>query len=167
MAAFVGEKYDSYYREKWFENSQPHLTLDKKDTPRPKFNLAGALLGIFWLGYRKMYKVAFFMMLGMTIVDIMLMYMLEEQVYNVVSQPLLVVAGIVIPGLFGNFFYFNHSVKHIDKLTASITDPNILQERLAKEGGISWLGSIGFAIVLVAMTVLASYLFAPDWYWVV
>ena len=165
LAAFVGEKYDSYYRDKWFTDSEPHLILDKNNMQRPKFNIAGALLGIFWLCYRKMYKVAFLVMLGMTIVDTVMMYVLGEQTYNAVSQSLLIGAGIVIPGLFGNYFYFNHSIKHIKKIKASISDPNIIQERLTEEGGTSWLGSIGFAILIIAMSVAVAYFFAPDWYW--
>ncbi|MGP9689689.1 DUF2628 domain-containing protein [Psychrobacter sp. AOP22-C1-C5] len=166
LATFVGEKYDSYYREKWFENSQPRLTLDKKDTPRPKFNLAGVLLGISWLSYRKMYKIAFFVMLGISLLDTVLMYVLGEQTYNVLSNSLFLGVGIVITGLFGNYFYLNHSIQRIKKITSSNCDSNIVRERLAKAGGTSWLGAIGFTILLVTMSVLISYFLGPDWYWV-
>ena len=82
LAAFVGDKYDSYYREKWFADSEPHLTLDEKDRQRPKFNLAGVLLGISWLSYRKMYKTAFFVMLGMSLLDTVLINMTVTIVKN-------------------------------------------------------------------------------------
>lgn len=166
LAAFVGEKYDSYYRDKWFEDSQPRLTVDKQDTPRPKFNLAGALLGISWLSYRKMYKVAFFVMLGISLVDTLMMYVLGEQTYNAMSNSLFLGVGIVVTGLFGNYFYFNHSIQRIKKITASDRDSNMVREKLIKEGGTSWLGAIGFTIVLVTMSVLISYFLGPDWYWV-
>lgn len=165
LAAFVGEKYDSYYREKWFKDGEPHLVLSKKDMPRPKINLAGVLLGISWLSYRKMYKIAFLVMLGISLLDTVLMYVLGEQTYNAVSQSVFLGIGIAITGLFGNYFYFNHSVQRIKKITASSSDPNIVRERLTKEGGTSWLGAIGFTILLVTMSVFISYLLGPDWYW--
>lgn len=166
LAAFVGEKYDSYYRDKWFEDGEPHLILDKKETPRPKFNLAGVLLGISWLSYRKMYKIAFFVMLGISLLDIVLMYVLGEQTYNAMSNSLFLGVGIVITGLFGNYFYLKHSIQHIKKITASNRDLNIAREKLAQAGGTSWLGAIGFTILLVTMSVLISYFLGPDWYWV-
>ncbi len=165
LAAFVGEKYDSYYRDKWFEDSEPHLISDKKETPRPKFNLAGVLLGISWLSYRKMYKIAFFVMLGTSLLDTVLMYVLGEQTYNAISNSLFLAVGIVVTGLFGNYFYLNHSIHHTKKIMASNRDLNIAREKLAQAGGTSWLGAIGFTILLVAMSVLISYFFGPDWYW--
>lgn len=166
LAAFVGEKYDSYYREKWFEDSEPHLILDKQDRQRPKFNLAGALLGISWLSYRKMYKIAFFVMLGISLLDTVLMYVLGEQTYNAISNSIFLSVGIVITGLLGNYFYLNHSIQRIKKITASNRDLDIVRERLTKEGGTSWLGAIGFTILLVIMSVLISYFLGPDWYWI-
>lgn len=166
LAAFVGEKYDSYYRDKWFEDSEPHLLLDKKDMQRPKFNLAGVLLGISWLSYRKMYKIAFFVMLGTSLLDTVLMYVLGEQTYNAISNSLFLGVGIVITGLFGNYFYLNHSIQHTKKIMASNRDLNIVREKLAQAGGTSWLGAIGFTILLVIMSVLISYFLGPEWYWV-
>src|SRR5699024_6685766 len=56
LAAFVGEKYDSYYRDKWFKDREPRLEINNNGSSIHSFNLAGFLFCVFWLCYRKMYK---------------------------------------------------------------------------------------------------------------
>lgn len=166
LAAFVGDKYDGYYREKWFQDSKPHLEISEKDRQRPKMNLAGFFLGVSWLSYRKMYKIALFMMLGISLLDTALMYVLGEQTYNAMSSSIFLGIGIVVTGLFGNYLYLRHSAQHIKKITASSSDQNAVREKLEKAGGTSWLGAIGFTLLLIIMSVLISYFLGPDWYWV-
>ena len=82
LATFVGEKYDSFYRDKWFKDSEPRLEVNNDGSSIHSFNLAGLLLGTSWLCYRKMYLAAFFIVLGINAVDLVLMHLLGMEAYS-------------------------------------------------------------------------------------
>ncbi|WP_372886349.1 zinc-ribbon domain-containing protein, partial [Psychrobacter sp.] len=86
LATFVGEKYDSFYRDKWFKDSEPRLEVNNDGSSIHSFNLAGLLLGTSWLCYRKMYLVAFFIVLGINAVDLVLMHLLGMEAYSSIGQ---------------------------------------------------------------------------------
>ncbi|SLJ83239.1 DUF2628 domain-containing protein [Psychrobacter sp. DAB_AL43B] len=167
LAAFVGEKYDSYYRDKWFKNHVPTLIADNKSFNIQSFNLAGLLLGASWLCYRKMYLIAFFVVLGINAVDLVLMHLLGMETYNNLGQTSFFIAWAVLTGILGNYFYFNHSVKNIEKVMSNTADPAMVEQELAAKGGTSWVGAIVGSILVVLLSIGISYLFAPDWYWIV
>ncbi|MEN6669551.1 DUF2628 domain-containing protein [Psychrobacter sp. B38] len=166
LAAFVGEKYDSYYREKWFKNHVPTLDKDVTKMNMRSFNVAGFFLGIFWLCYRKMYIAAALIMLAITVIDLIMMYVLGMESYNVLGQSTFVFVWIVMTGILGNYLYFDHSVRQIQKTTGVTSDPNLIREQLAKKGGTSWVGAIGVSIVIITLSVVLTYFFAPEWYWI-
>lgn len=166
LAAFVGEKYDSYYREKWFKNHIPTLDKDVTKMNMRSFNIAGLFLGVSWLCYRKMYIAAALIMFAITVIDLVMMYVLGMERYNVLGQSTFMVVWIVMTGILGNYFYFDHSVRQIQKTISVTSDPNMMREQLAKKGGTSWAGAIGVSIVIIALSVLMTYFFAPAWYWV-
>ena len=166
LAGFVGEKYDSYYRDKWFNNHIPTLSKDKTAFNVQSFNLAGFFLGMFWLCYRKMYLLAALIMFAITVIDLILMHVLGMDIYNIVGQSPFMFIWIVITGMYGNYLYLNHSVKRIEEITSSTSDPNIIREELTKKGGTSWVGAIGVSLLIIIASVVISYLFAPSWYWI-
>ncbi|ERL56558.1 zinc ribbon domain-containing protein [Psychrobacter aquaticus] len=165
LAAFVGEKYDSYYREKWFKNHIPTLDKDVTKMNMRSFNIAGLFLGVSWLCYRKMYIAAALIMFAITVIDLVMMYVLGMERYNVLGQSTFMVVWIVMTGILGNYLYFDHSVRQIQKITSVTLDPNAMREQLAKKGGTSWAGAIGVSIVIIALSILMTYFFAPEWYW--
>ncbi len=166
LAAFVDEKYDSYYRDKWFKDSEPRLEINNNGSSIHSFNLAGFLFGVFWLCYRKMYKLAFFIMLAITVIDLILMQILGADSYNDSINYAFMGIWIGLTGFLGNYFYFDYSVKQIKRTTDSTANPDMLREQLAKKGGTSWVAAIGVGILLLAMSILVTYFFAPSWYWV-
>lgn len=167
LAAFVGEKYDSYYRDKWFTDSEPRLEVNNDGSSIHSFNLAGLLLGTSWLCYRKMYLVAFFIVLGINAVDLVLMHLLGMETYSSIGQTSFFVAWAVLTGLLGNYFYFSHSVKNIKKVMDSKIDPAMVEQELATKGDTSWVGAIVGSMLSVLLSMGMSYLFAPDWFWLV
>ena len=167
LAAFVGEKYDSFYRDKWFKDSEPRLEVNKDGSSIHSFNIAGLLLGTSWLCYRKMYLVAFFIVIGINAVDLVLMYLLGMEAYSSIGQTSFFVAWAVLTGLLGNYFYFSHSVKNIRKVMSNTADPATVEQELAAKGGTSWVGAIVGSILSVLLSMGMSYLFAPDWFWLV
>ena len=164
LATFVGKKYDSYYRERWFKDSIPNLGIDKKDSYFSSSNVAGLFLGAIWLCYRKMYKLAFFIILEITFIDLILMYLLGMEKYNMLGQYTFMIVWIVITGFFGNYFYWKYSVEKIRKITDATADPILVQQQLIKQGGTSWVGAIAVTFLLIMMSGGITYLFAPAWY---
>ncbi|WP_201589050.1 zinc ribbon domain-containing protein [Psychrobacter fozii] len=167
LAAFVGEKYDSFYRGKWFKDSEPRLDVNNDGSSIHSFNIAGLLLGISWLCYRKMYLVSLCILLSINIFDLVLMYSLGMETYSSIGQTSFLVALAMFVGFLGNYFYFNHSAKNIKKIMDNNVDPATLKQALAEKGGTSWVGAIVGSILNILLTACMSYFFAPDWYWLV
>ncbi|WP_198332690.1 zinc ribbon domain-containing protein [Psychrobacter aquimaris] len=167
LAAFVGKKYDDFYRNKWFKDSEPRLEVNNDGSSIHSFNIAGLLLGTSWLCYRKMYLVALCIVVGINTVDLILMHLLGLEMYSSIGQTSFFIAWAVLTGLLGNYFYFNHSVKNIKKVMSNTADPAMLEQELAAKGGTSWVGAIVGSILAVLLSMGMSYLFAPDWFWLV
>lgn len=167
LAAFVGEKYDDFYRNKWFKDSEPRLEVNNDGSSIHSFNLAGLLLGTSWLCYRKMYLVALCIVVGINTVDLILMYTLGMEAYSSIGQTSFFIAWAVLTGLLGNYFYFSHSVKNIKTAMSNTADPTTVEQELAAKGGTSWVGAIVGSILVVLLSMGLSYLFAPDWFWLV
>ncbi|PYE41175.1 zinc ribbon domain-containing protein [Psychrobacter fozii] len=167
LAAFVGEKYDSFYRDKWFKDSEPRLEVNNDGSSIHSFNIVGLLLGTSWLCYRKMYLVALCIVVGINTVDLILMYTLGMETYNSLGQTSFFIAWAVLTGMLGNYFYFSHSVKNIKKIMDNNVDPAMAEQELAEKGGTSWVGAIVGSIVAVLLSMGMSYFFAPDWFWLV
>ena len=167
LAAFVGEKYDDFYRNKWFKDSEPRLEVNNDGSSIHSFNIAGLLLGTSWLCYRKMYLVALCIVVGINTVDLILMYTLGMEAYSSIGQTSFFIAWAVLTGLLGNYFYFSHSVKNIKKVMSNTADPATVEQELAAKGGTSWVGAIVGSILSVLLSMGMSYLFAPEWYWLV
>lgn len=167
LAAFVGKKYDDFYRNKWFKDSEPRLEVNNDGSSIHSFNVAGFLFGLFWLCYRKMHKLAFFIMLAITVIDLILMQVLDVDSYNASINYIFMGIWIGLAGFLGNYFYFDTSIKEIKKITESTTDLETAKQQLSEKGGTSWVGCIVGGIFLLVLSGAATYFFAPDWFWLV
>lgn len=163
LSAFVGDKYDSYYRKKWFKGGQASME-SKKGLSIYSFNLAGMFLGVFWLCYRKMYMIAFLMALLIPVLDIIMMHTKGEADYGSIGNLIYGMIWIFATGLLGNMLYHHHSAKKIKKIVSETTDTTILSERLATQGGTTWKGAIVAGTFAVIVIFLMYELFAPSWY---
>lgn len=105
-------------------------------------------------------------MLAITVIDLILMQILGANSYNNSINYAFMGIWIGLTGFLGNYFYFDYSVKQIKETTDSTANPDMAREQLAKKGGTSWVAAIGVGILLLAMSILVTYFFAPSWYWV-
>ena len=85
----------------------------------------------------KIYLFAFFIVLGINAVDLVLMHLLGMEAYSSIGQTSFFVAWAVLTGLLGNYFYFSHSVKNIKKVMSNTADPATVEQELAAKGGAS------------------------------
>ncbi|MGN0666839.1 MAG: RING finger protein [Huintestinicola sp.] len=61
----------------------------------------------------------------------------------------------IICGIFANFIYYRHTLKHAKKIKASLSDhPEILRSRLRSSGGTS----IGYLILFIILSFIMEYL---------
>lgn len=142
LKAFVGENKQDFYIDKW------------KKGNKQTFNLAALLTSIFWLGYRKMYKLVLWILLIFLIVDavIYLTGTNGDKLNTFISFGL---AGVLAGG--GNSFYKKFTENEIEKLKKMYSGEELL-EKVRKRGGGSWKGfwiTIGllFAYVFVSFGV--------------
>ena len=163
LSAFVGEKYSSYYREKWFKGENATLKA-KKGSDIFSFNLAGMLLGVFWLCYRKMYAIAVLVAVLIPMVDIIRMHTKGEVGYGSFDDIAYGLMWIFATGVLGNMLYHHYSAKKIVKVISETTDPLLIRERLMAQGGTTWAGAIIGGTVTFLIIISMYGIFAPSWY---
>lgn len=137
LADFVGYHYH-YYKDKWQMHDQPEKAIS--------WNWAAFFLGIFWLGYRKMYQPI------IIILGIYLAFDFLEIVTNYHPAASMLVkvvpyAAFALLGMYGNALYYRHARKQINKILPY--DPD--HQLLSRKGGTSGKG------VFAAIGLLAVY----------
>lgn len=163
LAGFVGDNYYGYYRDKWFKKDVPNLD-SKKGVSIFGFNLAGFFLGVFWMCYRKMYGLAFMLAIAITTLDIIVMRSKGFEDYDGFDSLSFGLMAFMFTGIMGNYFYYQHSARRIHKISISISDPAIVRQQLAAQGGTTWFGGIGVGLLIIIMTTIMYAMFAPSWY---
>ncbi len=149
LAAFVGPR-ASRYLAKWRQASP--------SARRTTFNWAAFFFGIFWLGYRKMYKVA--VIFG----GIMLLESLVQEIVFTGVLNRAVPAGLeravnlgfaLVCGFGGDGWYFSHALRSISELHAYGVEGGERLHALSVRGGTSWKSCllVGLLIVLAFGTV--------------
>lgn len=142
VRAFVGKKAD-YYLGKW---NNP-----KNKGSNMGWNWAAFLAGMFWLGYRKMYKIVLIILGAFVAFDIV-SYIINNPAMDKMNNTIGIVVAAVL-GISGNYYYFKHTQKNIEDVKQQF--PNNLQEQeaaLRKRGGSSWGG------VFIVLGLFALYL---------
>lgn len=140
---FVGKNYH-YYKYKWAQKDDP--------AKAASWNWAAFLLGIFWLGYRKMYKPIFILFGVFLIGDLieMLSGYHDLAVYVVTYLPMICYAMI---GIYGNALYYQHAQTQIAKARDSHDDSMVKYT-----GGTSGKGVAGAFGILVGYFIIFSIL---------
>jgi hypothetical protein len=110
---YIGRKYDSYYREKWIKWDGKHFFCC--------WNWAGALLGVFWLFYRGLYKWGFILFIIKVLFDFIgnyfLLYILQiDSVIFYLINILVIILFIILLGKISNYLLFRHINKNIEKI---------------------------------------------------
>ncbi|WP_158217615.1 DUF2628 domain-containing protein [Lottiidibacillus patelloidae] len=154
--AYVGSKYP-YYKEKW-------VKMDETGSGGAG-NIAAFFLGVFWLGYRKMYRELLFIALAFLLIDFLLVYVINYQ-YSTESfiDPVDSVIGLaasILMAIFGNKLYKSHVDRKIEKIKKEDSNFDETIKIAKRKGGNRWLGVLIALGVFLAYSFLTSYI-APS-----
>ncbi|OTG95426.1 DUF2628 domain-containing protein [Acinetobacter sp. ANC 3832] len=137
--AFIGEKYQPYYKEKF-----QGLEATK---PKGGFNIAAFFLGAVWLFYRKMYAYGF-MYIGFIFISgvITTMFEMSESIDRGISIGLAVAMGFGGNGLYKDF---------IDK---KLNAQNMTISEVEKQGGTNPTAAWSLLLIAIALLSLGIFL---------
>ena len=138
---FVGEKYESYYKEK-FDQITPKKQI-------AGFNIGALFFGLMWLFYRKMYAYGF-IFLGAILITCVIP--IPEAIDRSLS-----IAIAVTMGIYGNTLYKNFVDKKIKEIEQ--THPDRVEQELERQGGTNIWAGIGIlflAVVAIFIVVTVS-----------
>src|SRR5690625_1181321 len=153
---FVGKNYD-YYHSKWkmIDENQNSVS----------WNIAALFLSVFWLGYRKMYKIIFFIAIFFLLFDLTLYFIYSiydiSDFFRTLDNGLTVAMSVVF-GMYGNYFYKKHTEKQILIAQNTIQDHEHQKIYLARKDGTSIGGIfVSLAILILIYGVLATFIPFP------
>lgn len=140
---FVGDKFD-YYIRKWRGAKNPESNAG--------WNWATFFGGIFWMGYRKIYKYALYVIGLFAAIDVV------EILANIKLRPWINYAIWAILAFMGNSIYFKHVKKSIIEIKQkSLRDEENIGE-LINCGGTSW-GGVGIVLLMLIAYAILILLF--------
>ncbi|WP_177178289.1 DUF2628 domain-containing protein [Amphibacillus marinus] len=146
MAAFVGKGYD-YYQKNWTMVTNPGRSVN--------WNWAAFFLGVFWLGYRKMYK-AILLLLGFFILtDLIELLSGNSQIAEHLSTAIMFGVPVFL-GMYGNTLYYRHAKAKLSRLQEREQDLNVI----ATVGGTSGKGVVGAVFLLIGYVFVYGILLA-------
>lgn len=138
---FIGKRAD-YYLHKWgFQNGVV--------TQETSWNWAACFFGIFWLGYRKMYRYILILLGSYLALDIFLLLLNVNEAFLYTMNRAIGIGISLTLGLFGNYLYYLHARRKIQQLS---TAKQLNTQTLVKTGGTSFIG------VIIAITLFITYL---------
>jgi hypothetical protein len=144
------QKNSDYYINKWGSVSNPQKYA--------RWNWSAFWAGMFWMGYRKMYKTLLVFLILFLIIDLIQLYF-HLELDRVVNSSLSLMFGLL-----GNAFYYKYMKERIKKVKAENNTEN-LDSILSELGGTSWAG-VGIAFLLlcgyIGITFLMTYVIAPS-----
>lgn len=146
LRAFVGPRAERYL-EMW------QADLDLRACRATK-NWAAFLFAPFWLAYRKMYRVLF-VFLSIALCESVLEELVFEEFSLSTETGYVVTSGIgilfaVVCGVWGNKWYFAHSVKQIDRARSLETDGGKTLESISRRGGTSVVSIVVATVCFLA-----------------
>jgi len=137
---FVDTRYH-YYADKWSKSTDP--------ANHAGWNWASFFVGLFWLGYRKMFGVLL-MILAIYFVTDALVYVTGLRFLNsIVSLSIFIYLGAK-----GNSLYYRFVRKKIE-----LIGPGKAGYQYRKAGGASGLGCLGSLLLFLAYIFISGYLF--------
>jgi hypothetical protein len=152
LEIYVGEK-SKKYLGKWGIVGVDDVKLDNKVKSFSSWNWSAFLVGLFWMGYRKMYLELMYLLLIFLVCDF-ITYVLEFDVNWGVN----IATGVTI-GLFGNAFYLSRAKKEIIRLKQLGLSEEVEKLELSKKGGTS-VGGIFIALAMgIGYGIISSILF--------
>lgn len=145
-ALFVGEKYQSYYKDKF-----------KTITPQKAtagFNIAAFLLGVIWLFYRKMYGY------GLIYIGFIFASSIVMEIFNasIAIDRSISIAVSVFMGLWGNTIYKHHVEKKIKQISEEYEGEDMqIEAKIQQGGGTNPIAGWTLFILIVALLSLGIW----------
>lgn len=138
---FVDTRYH-YYEAKWSQSTQPEI--------KAGWNWASFFVGLFWLGYRKLYKEV------LIVIGLFFLFDLFRAVTGLAAlNTLLTFAVYIYLGFKGNALYYRHVKQKLSELEREDLTP--LEYR--RFGGVSGLGILIVVILFLSYVAVSSFLF--------
>ncbi|GEN58085.1 hypothetical protein GCM10012290_19920 [Halolactibacillus alkaliphilus] len=139
--SFVDTRYH-YYEAKWSQSTQPEI--------RAGWNWASFFVGLFWLGYRKLYK---------EVLIVIGLFFLFDLLVAVTGLPgintLLTFAVYIYLGFKGNALYYRHVKQKLSELEREDLTP----QDYRRFGGVSGLGILIVVLLFFSYIGISSLLF--------
>ena len=134
---FVGEKNTEYYLDK-FERYQSNQNF-------ASWNWAAFFLGMFWILYRKLYKLAG-ILFGINLLSVFLIG--GSSIFNLV-----IMIGC---GTYGNLIYVKDSIQKIENIKRFFSNISHmdLNNRLIHNGGVSFVGPIILLLLITPLIII-------------
>lgn len=146
---FVGKKY-GYYSKQWNKKS-------------PGFNWGAAFFGIFWLGYRKMYKYLF-AILGLLIIVNVTGLLVNSELSDKISGGTSI-ALFVLFGIFGSELYRRYVDDSLEKIQKEAHTKEDEQRAIFKRGGTGMkhaFAALGLFILSIIILLPIAWIVIPD-----
>ncbi|MFC7373507.1 DUF2628 domain-containing protein [Fictibacillus iocasae] len=147
LALFVGEEKKEFYFKKWEK---------ERNKRKITWNWAAFFLGIFWLGYRKMYTVMAIFFAVLIVLDTIALFVGTGAL---AVDRAIASSSAAFFGLMGNRLYKQHAEKKISEITATYSDAEQQHIAIKKAGGTSWAGVGLTFLFLVAYIVIFTLMF--------
>lgn len=139
--AFVDTRYH-FYDQKWSMSSQPDV--------KAGWNWASFFVGLFWLGYRKMYREVLILIGLFFLIDFVAaltgIYALSNFIPFIIYFYL---------GIKGNALYY----QHVRRKLAELKDDNLSKQAYREYGGVSGVGVVVALLLLFAYAGISTTIF--------
>lgn len=163
------EQVREYYRIYFGKSANYYLELLENyfEGRKFSFNAAAFFIGLFWMLYRKMYRVFFIFLGGIIAEGFILEYIIFEEILQFSKGQLDAVSRIAtiafsaICSTTGNYFYLKQSIENVNRIVKNNEgNSDVIKEELARVGGVSWMGVLVFLLVVIFFVII--YIFSDN-----
>ena len=148
--------------EKYYQNSPSYYIKQLEsyqESGKCSFSVAAFFLGLFWMAYRKMYRVVLIIIgiiLAETIIEEMLLNfnVISPDAYEVIDRLSMLVWGGVI-GIISNKLYIKRSIKDVEEVLSNNYNDNDINDSITRKGGVNWIAPFILLFGLVSIVILA------------
>ncbi|ALC89286.1 hypothetical protein AM500_05415 [Bacillus sp. FJAT-18017] len=125
------------------------------------WNWAAFFAGMFWLGYRKMYKIVLIILGAFLAFDIISL-IINNPILDEMNYSIGIVTSVVL-GMSGNYYYYKNAQDKIKNVKTLLPhNPTGQEDVLRKQGGSSWGGVfivLGLFVVYLSINVAMAFVF--------
>ncbi len=151
------ELYKAYFQK----NSDYYISQIESYNERGRysFSVAAFFLGLFWMGYRKMYLhviiiAAIIFAEGIIEETLLQTNTISFNAYGIIDKISTLIWGIVISSI-ANRLYISKSQRTIKKILNENSNEEQIMDLIARKGGTSWIAPIIIFIVLASIVLVS------------